>query len=813
MNNFQRLHPFAKILLAVLVFLTVGEKTVAQSSQNGSLQGTVLDAATSAPVGFASVAIYDNATKALVDGNITDDDGKFEIAIPFGSYYAVIDFMGFDSFQTPAFTIDRDNRRHDLGTVKISATTADLDEVVVQGERTKMELSLDKRIFNIGQDLANAGGTATDILMNLPSVTVDPEGNVRLRGSENVRILIDGKPSGLVSFKGSSGLQQLSASMIETVEVITNPSARYEAEGMAGVINIVLKKENTQGFNGSFEVITGTPTNLGLAANLNYRHNRINWFINYGVAHRRLPFNSTLYQEVYTEEGTQLLRQENDGVVKSLNNNVRAGLDYFFNEKSILTGSYMLRRSDAHRVLDIQYNDYLNSESNMLSYTRRRQEEDEKEPNSEANLTYKRSFGQKGHELTAAVTYLDYWENSDQLYTQYTFLPDGTEQRSKSVIQTSVNDEFERQWLFQLDFTKPIGKEGNLETGIRSSFRNMENDFNVSEKTESGDFVALPGMDDIFLYQENIHAVYGILGNKTNKFSYQAGLRAEVTDVGTTLVRANETNPRDYVNLFPSAHVTYTINPDNSFQVSYSRRVRRPFYNDLSPFVTFSDSRNFFSGNPDLEPEFTNAYEMGHIKYFDKASLFSSVYYRSTTDKIDRIRTVDEEGNSRTITQNLLSEKSMGVEFTGDYSPNDWWKMDLNVNLFHAHIDGSNIMEDYTAKTFSWFARYSSRFSFSNGLEVQVRGNYEARQKTAQGVRKSLTYADLSASKDVLKGRGTLILNVMDVFNSRRNRYISEGPGFYTVGDGQQRIRQINLTLNYRIKQGKQAKPSDILGE
>lgn len=813
MNNLPH-PPFATaVLWAFLFFFTGWHHAMGQSSQTGTVQGTVLDGASSAPVGFASVAIYDSQEKSLVDGNITDDDGKFEIELPFGTYYAIVEFMGFDPVTTAVFEISRDNRRHHLGTIQITSSTADLDEVVVQGERTKMELSLDKRVFNIGQDLANAGGTATDILMNLPSVTVDPEGNVRLRGSDNVRILIDGKPSGLVSFKGSSGLQQLSASMIETVEVITNPSARYEAEGMAGVINIVLKKENTQGFNGSFEVITGTPTNLGLAANLNYRHNKINWFINYGVAHRRLPFNSTLYQEIYTEEGTQILKQENDGVVESLNNNVRAGLDYFFNEKSILTGSYMLRRSDAHRVLDIQYNDYLNRENNMLSYTQRRQVEDEKEPNSEANLTYKRSFGQKGHELSAGITYLDYWENSDQLYTQYTFLPDGTEQPALDVVQTSVNDEFERQWLFQLDYTKPIGTEGNLEAGVRSSFRNMENDFNVSEKTESGDFVALPGMDDIFLYQENIHAVYGILGNKTNKFSYQAGLRAEITDVETTLVRADETNPRDYVNLFPSAHVTYTVNPDNSFQVSYSRRVRRPFYNDLSPFVTFSDSRNFFSGNPDLEPEFTNSYEMGHIKYFDKASLFSSLYYRSTTDKIDRIRTVDEEGDSRTITQNLLSEKSMGIEFTGDYTPNDWWKMDLNVNLFHANIDGSNILDDYTAKTFSWFARYSSRFNFNNGVELQLRGNYEARQKTAQGVRKSLTYADLSASKDVLKGRGTLILNVMDVFNSRRNRYISEGPGFYTVGDGQQRVRQINLTLNYRIKQSKQTNPSDILGE
>jgi outer membrane receptor protein involved in Fe transport len=709
--------------------------------------------------------------------------------------------------------INRENRQRDLGLIKLTGTAENLDEVVVQGQKNLMELSLDKRIFNVGKDLANAGGTATDILMNLPSISVDPEGNVRLRGSDNVRILVDGKPSGLVSFKGSSGLQQLPASMIETVEVITNPSARYEAEGMAGVINIVLKKENTQGFNGSFEGIVGNPTNLGLAANLNYRHNKINWFINYGVAYRRVPRVGSIYQEVYTPDTTFVSDQSTTGTVNSLNNNIRAGLDYFFSDNNILTASYLLRRSDAKRITNIRYDDYYAPGGQLESYTLRTQDEDEKEPNSEVNLTYKRTFDQNGQVLTAGVTYLDYWENSDQVYTENAFQPNGTLIPSRSVLQTSLNDEFERQWLFQLDYTKPIGKDGNFETGFRSSFRNMENDFNVSEQAESGEFEALPGLDDIFLYNENIHAAYAIVGNKSNKLSYQGGLRAEYTDVKTTLVRANEINPREYANLFPSAHVTYNVSPDDAFQVSYSRRIRRPFYNDLSPFMTFSDARNFFSGNPDLDPEFTDAYELGHIKYMDKGSVFSTVYFRNTTDKIERIRTVDEEGNAMTIPENLLSERSFGLEFTSDYSPTDWLKLDANFNFFYADIDGTNILDTYRANTYSWFTRLTSRISMANGLDLQVRTNYEGRQRVAQGVRKALYYLDLSASKDIMQGRGTLILNVMDMFNTRRNRFIFEGPGFMTEGDVLPRRRQINLSLNYRIKQSKSAKRSDILDD
>ncbi|MDO6439865.1 TonB-dependent receptor [Cyclobacterium sp. 1_MG-2023] len=801
-------------LLSLLLTFLAFQPAFSQSSNYGEIQGKVIDEDGGSPLGFATISVFSLETenKKLINGGITTEDGSFSIGLPQGTFNLLVEFMGYKATELNQITINKENRKLNLGEIGLSPDTESLDEVVVQGEKTLMELSLDKRIFNVGKDLSNAGRTANDILMNLPSISVDPEGGVSLRGSSNVRILVDGKPSGLVSFKGSSGLQQLPASMIETVEVITNPSARYEAEGMAGVINIILKKENTQGFNASFEGTVGNPDNFGLAANLNYRHKKINWFINYGVAYRKVPREGTINQEVSNEDTTFYSHQTTTGTVNGINNNIRAGLDYFFNENSILTGSYLWRRSDSRRLTNIRYNDYELEGGPLQSYTLRTQDEDEKEPNSEFNLTYKRSFEQSGHELTGAITYLDYWENSDQVYTQDGFTPSGTPIAGASIYQTSVNDEFDRQWLFQLDYTKPIGKEGNFETGFRSSFRNMENDFIVSQRLESGEFEALPGLDDIFLYDENIHAAYAILGNKHEKFSYQGGLRAEYTDVTTTLVNSNEINPRDYANLFPSAHFTYNLSQDDAFQMSYSRRIRRPVYNDLSPFMTFSDARNFFSGNPDLNPEYTDAFEIGHIKYMDKGSIFSTVYYRDTKDKIERIRSVDAEGNSTTIPENLLGEQSMGFEFTTDYIPVDWWKLDANFNFFYAKIDGSNVLDTYTTDTYSWFTRLTSRFTFANGLDLQVRGNYEGRRKVAQGVQKAMAFMDISASKDIMKGRGTLILNVLDVFNSRRSRYIYEGPGFKTVGDVFPRKRQINLTLNYRIKQSKAQSKSKLMG-
>lgn len=795
---------FRFALFTVTVFNSIS--SLGQSVGKGVVKGKSADSISLAPLSFATIKIFKSQGVKPIDEIVTNEAGEFLAELAFDQYYAVIDYMGYKSYKTLPFRLSKENANQNLGIIKMALNANTLQEVVVQAEKSSMQLSLDKKIFNVGKDLANAGGSASDILTNIPSVSVDPEGNVKLRGSDNVRILIDGKPSGLVSFKGGSGLQQLQASMIDKVEVITNPSARYEAEGMAGIINIVLKKDKRQGFNGSFEATTGYPTNLGGAANLNYRHKKINFFINYEIAYRKQPGIGAIYQEVYGKDTTFILKQNNNSSLIGFNNNIRGGLDYYFNEKSVLTASYLHRRSKGTRVNEIRYEDYYNTLSNLNSVSTRRQDEDEIEPNSEYTLNYKKSFEQKGHELVAEVKFLDNWESSQQIYTQNFYKPNGTEEVSKAIVQKSPNDEFEKQYLFQVDYIKPLSEEGKLELGVRSSFRNMVNDYLVAGKNGLGEFIPLAGLDNVFLYDEKINAAYGILGNKTKKISYQAGLRAEWTDVKTTLQETKEENPRNYMNLFPSAHVTVELAKQNALQLSYSRRVRRPVYNDLSPYSTFSDSRNFFSGNPDLNPEFSNVFEIGHIKYFDKGTFTSAVYYRSTKGKIDRIRRVDAEGNSATRPENLLSEKSFGTEFTSGYTPYKWWKLDFNFNFFHADIDGSNIIKTYKASTYSWFVRQTSRFMFPKNFDIQLRGNYEAPQKTAQGTRKALYYADFSTSKDVFNGNGTLTFNVLDVFNSRKYRSITTGPNFYTEGNSQYRRRQINLTLNYRIRQLKPAK-------
>ncbi len=767
------------------------------------IKGNLVDADNQEALPYATITLFQTQDSSMVSGGITDERGTFSLQAPAGNYFATINFMGYASKNISELSLDPGQKILDLGEISINAQTTDLDEVVVKGEKDFVELALDKKVFNVSQDPINAGRTAADILGNLPSVTLDGQGNVSLRGSNNVQILIDGKPSGLLSFDGAEGLRQLQGGLVDNIEIITNPSARYQAEGMAGIINIVLKKERSQGINGSFDFTVGQPDNYGAAINMNYRRENLNFFVNYGLIYRDIenPHNS-LYQEVYGEDTAFITRQRNISRQTVLNNNIQLGADYFFNENNILTTSFTYRHAKGTRNTEIEYMDYLFNNENLQSITRRFQDENEIEPNLEYSLNYKRNFGRKDHELTALLTYIDNWEDSQQRYTQKSFSPDDTPSGEPDALQRSDNYETEKQLLLQADYVYPFGEKGKLEAGIRSTLRDITNDFLVTELQEQ-EWVALEGLDNDFYYDENIYAAYMILGNKTNKIGYQVGLRWEYTDLTTELKQTNEVNQRDYPNFFPSAHFTYDLPNQHALQLSYSRRLHRPTYNDLTPFVTFYDNRNYFSGNPDLNPEYTHAIEAGHIKYFENASISSAIYYRHTDDKILRIREVTEEGLSNTRPFNLLTEDAYGAEFISSYQPLSWWKMGLNLNFYRAMIDGSNLDQTFESDTYTWFGRLNSRFTLWENTDVQLRGNYEAPQKTPQGRQLATAFLDMAVSRDILKNKGTLTLNIVDIFRSNRDRSITEGDIFYTRRNALRSPRQINLTLNYRLNQSK----------
>ena len=788
---------FRLLFLMGVMTLFLPQTSLGQQTLKAKLTGQA-----ETPLSFANVAILQQTDSSQYKGLLADVDGGVEVSLAAGEYILRATYVGYEAYFR-AFELSPEKDMLDLGILSLTEIATSLDEVEIVGEKSLVEMKLDKRVFNVSQDVTSRGANVLEILGNIPSVTVDGAGAIKLRGSSEVRILVDGRPSGLVN---GNGMSQLQGSLIESIEIITNPSARYEAEGNAGVINIVLKKEKKKGLNYSIDVVAGNPDNFGVTGNVNYRYGKLNFFLNYGISYRREPNIGSIYQEVFPNDTIpgdplDISVQYSEGRRSSLNNNIQGGLDYFFTDKDILTASYRFRRIDGDRINDFVYLDYENSLENLVNTALRNQDEVEQEPYTEIVLAYKKLFEQDGHELTVDARYLNYWENSDQDFTEVSFLPTQTREEGTTIRENSINDEYEDQYLIQLDYVKPLGADGKLEAGIRSSFRDMTNDYVATRANDNGEFEVIPGLDNIFKYRESIQAVYGIIGNRQGRFSWQAGLRAEATDIKTELVETGEENPRTFNNLFPSAHTTWHLKEFHDLQLSYSRRVRRPSYFELSPFVTLANGRNFFSGNPDLNPEFTHSLELSFLRQFEKGSLSTALYFRSSDSTINSIRAVDDTGFSTRLPENLIGQEVYGLELIYSYVLAPWWKLDVSMNGYRAVTDGTNIDPTFESEAYSWVARQTSRFTLKGNWVIQLRGNYQAPEITPQGKSKSVAFMDLSVKKDIWNRRGSLTLNAIDVFNTRIYRSEFRTNTFFTDLESQYQRRQVNLTFSFRFKE------------
>ncbi len=774
------------------------------------IKGKVIDGTTGLPLDYATITILSQKDSSLITGGITDEKGMFTIETKMGKYFAQIDFLAFQTKTIDQIPLGKGQLLADLGTISLDADSHTLGEIEVRAEKSQMQMSLDKRVFNVGKDLANTGASAEDILDNVPSVAVDVEGNVSLRGSGNVRILIDGKPSGLVGSDSGSGLRSLPSNLIDKIEVVTNPSARYEAEGSTGIINIVLKKDKKKGVNGSFDVTTGAPANYGVGVNMNFRREKVNFFVNYGLSYRRNDGGGFTYQERLTDDAVLIQDQIRDHDRGGWANSIRFGTDYYINKYNTLTGSFLYRKNNEDNLSNILYKDFIGSSdfNDLQEVTTRTDNEKEDEKAIQYSLNYKKTFDKKGQELTANFQFEEDSETENSDYVEQYFDRNNAPLNRADLLQESNNAESEKQYLLQIDYVNPIGKDGKFELGLRSSIRDIRNDYEVNEFDDNVwqpllDFRDNP-LSNNFKYDEDIHALYAIFGDKKGKFSYQFGLRGEYSQVVTELVETNELNDRNYFNLFPSAFLNYEFSEQDAIQLSYSRRIQRPRFWYLNPFFTFSDARNQRTGNPNLDPELTHSIEMGHIKYFDKGTITSSAYYRYSEGTIARgIRTVLNDQQTLSRPENLKDEHAYGLEFTISYNPYKWWRVNSDLNFFRAITDGTNVQEGLTADTYTMRGRLTSRMTVAKKTDVQLRVSYRAPRVTTQGRSKAITSLDLSANRDVLKGKGTLTLSIRDIFNSRKYRSEIFLDNFFSDSEFQWRSRTATLTFNYRLNQQK----------
>jgi len=534
-----------------------------------TVKGRVLDAATGLGLEFATVSIFSKRDSSIAGGGLTGPDGMFSFPVKGFRLYAVVEFISYESLTIDPLQVEKGVPVINMGEVSLSTSSVQLEDVEITAERSETTFSLDKRVFTVGKDLANKGGSAEDILNNVPSVDVDIEGAVSLRGSEGVRILIDGKPSNLVG-TNSNGLRNIPSNMIKSVEVITNPSARYEAEGMAGIINIVLKKNQGHGFNGSIDVSAGWPRRAGFAANLNYRKGALNWFINYGINLRSGPGGGYSIQDqlvdnfgVESRTITTLDRDMNRG---GLSNSIRFGTDYHINDKEQITLAASYRTSDDDNETDVLYRDYsstmadlgleplwidtertafldydnfdssLNQETYFLK-SLREDDEIEKEDKSELSLNYSKEFSSRKHKLNASFQFQRGTETEDNVFTE---TRDDIVTGDQSIFnQLAANEEKDQTILMQLDYVHPLGKDHKWEAGLRTSLREINTNYLVEENG-----VPIPGFQNMFDYDEDVVAAYGIYGNRKNNYSYQVGLRGEYSFINTQLIQS-ETPPNE----------------------------------------------------------------------------------------------------------------------------------------------------------------------------------------------------------------------------------------------------------------------------
>jgi outer membrane receptor protein involved in Fe transport len=763
------------------------------------VQGHVVDES-NADVPFANIALYNLSDSSLVTRAVSDEKGRFSFKSAPGKYFVKVSFLSYEDKVISNISINSEPL--ELGTIRLITSQSVLDEIVVEGERSTMELQLDKRIFNVGKDLINISGSAADILDNVPSVNVDVEGNVSLRGSQNVRILIDGKPSGLTGISTADALRQVQANLIESVEVITNPSARYDAEGEVGIINIILKKEFRRGINGAFTLNAGYPDNYGGSYNLNFRGNKFNFFSSYGISYREGPGSGSSYQQFNLPDTTFAYEQNNRRIRGGLSHNIIGGLDYYFSEKSILTGSFVYRRSDGLNTAQVEFRD-LDASNALIRTVVREEREEEPEDNSEIGLSYKKEFMKEGKTFTADFKWI---ENVETEISQFTETDDSDNSITN---QRAYNTENERNLFIQADFIAPFKKEGKFESGLRSTLRVIDNDFLVEEQNDESEWNALPAFDNNMIYTENIYAGYVMLSNQVGKFSYQAGLRGELTDISVELKNSEDINYQTYFNLFPSTHVSYKINEQKTLQLSYSYRLSRPGFRDLLPFSNFTNNRSLSTGNPDLRPEYTHSIEGGYLLNWKSGSILTSAYYRRRLGVIEEITIVDSVGYDRRFPINLSAEDAYGLEFNLSWNPADWFRYTANANFYRAVTNGEYDNQVFFRDTYTWTGRSIARITFLKKWDFQTSLNYMAPQITPQGRSLSVYSIDLALARDLMKGNGTITLSVRDLLNTRRWRNEIISDEFYSKSDFQWRARQFLLSFTYRLNQKRDATKSN----
>ncbi|WP_162946176.1 TonB-dependent receptor domain-containing protein [Chitinophaga barathri] len=742
-------------------------QTMAQDNgAQAEILGKLLDDQSGKPVEYASVALLKAKDSTVITGMLSKGNGDFDFkSIAPGTYILKIYFIGYQTI----FRSVSVKGRSDVGNIRLKTTATALKGVEVVGEKPAFTMAIDKRVFNVEKNLASIGGTATDVLRQVPSVNVDIDGNVSVRNGSPT-IFIDGRPSTLT-------LDQIPADAIANVEVVTNPSAKYDAEGMSGILNIVLKKNRRAGINGLIQGGYSTTNSSNLGVDLNVRQGKINVFLNYNLRDRRSPMTQHMLRKNWENNDTTYLDQYQDGEFGRKFQNGRVGFDWFIDNRNTITLSQGLTGGDFNNLNSQTVYD-LDAQKNRLRYGIGDNDSKNKFRNYTTQLGYKRTFAKEGRELTADFTYNRANNSGNNDYSLQYYNLDGTPSNSPNQPELRYgNSTGNTTYLTgQVDFVTPINEKSKIEAGLRTNSRTFNNVLNTYGKDfATGEFMYDSSLSNNYHYTEQINAAYVSYTGGFGNFGFQTGLRAEQSFYSGEMKNIKGANYEiDYpIGLFPSIFLTQKLKGDHELQLNYSRRIQRPWFRDLLPNIEYN-ANSGRRGNPSLKPEFTNSFELSYLKDFDrKVNVLASVYFRNTNNAITNYSidtTLNLDGQERKVVLsypiNADVRNSYGAELTVRTQITKTWDVTTNVNMQQTKISA----EDVNNSGFTWFGKVNSNTKLPWNLTLQVTGEYEGRRIEPQGEEAPEYQLDMAVKKDFFKKKNfSVALGLNDIFNTDRD--------------------------------------------
>lgn len=778
-----------------------GASSAASFPAIGKISGKLIDETSEEPLLFASVVVHRERDSLMVTGGITDETGRFFIdQVPLGRYYITVNYVGYPRKEVNGVTITPREPEHDFGVIRVQPAAATLSEVTIEASRELMEVGLDRRVYNVGQELTATGGTAIEVMQNIPSVAVDFDGNVSMRGSSNVTILIDGRPSTLTGMSGSDALQQIPSNMIERVEVITNPSARFTPDGTSGIINIVLKKERKPGYNGVVSITGSTNNSYNGSLNLNYKVNRVNFFANYSGRLSNSDGYGSSFRTSFLSE-TNYLDQQMDFENTMNSQNASIGVDFDIDRYNTMTVSAMYNKwgRDGLNVTDFSS---LNDLMSLTNYFNRVSDSEMEFSGMNYTLNYRRTFPQRVRELNADITFSNPGITRNEDNIQQFFNPDKTPNGLPDLMENTRLAGNNYMFSAQLDYVHPLGDDSKLEFGGRASIREMDADFNFFGFDHGvSNWINNAGLSNRFVFNEQVFAAYTTYSTMLGAYSLQAGLRLEQAYIEADQRTTSEVYNNDFLSLFPTLHVRRSFENNQSAQVSYSRRVNRPNNRVLNPFVSYSNPYDLSFGNPRLNPEFINSLELGYTRFWQNTTLNPSLFYRYTEGMITRFRTMDENGIAYTTFENLNTGTSYGAELVATQQLFPWYRVNGTFSYFRQIVEGSGPMMEMRNDSYSWSARLVNNLSFPKGWSAQVNAFYRSPVVLFQGEMREMFGADAAVRKNVLGNKGTVTLRVSDIFNTMRFGMYNYGDNFTIDMERVRNSRMIYLGFSYRINE------------